>query len=118
LSLEPLRQALREHFGGFGKDVASGLTARHDHSSQFISQDFQGDLKFPGIKSSPAYVRQPQGNGCAERFVRILKENLLWARSFATVEEFRKELAAFKKIYNANWIVGRHGYQTPEPGST
>jgi putative transposase len=32
-------------------------------------------------------VREPEGNGCAERFVRVLKENLLWVRRFDTVEE-------------------------------
>lgn len=25
-----------------------------------------------------AFVREPEGNACAERFVRMLKENLLW----------------------------------------
>jgi len=31
-------------------------------------------------------VREPEGNGCAERFIRTLKENLLWVRRFETVE--------------------------------
>ncbi len=29
-----------------------------------------------------AFVRAPEGNGCAERFIRTLKENLLWLRTF------------------------------------
>ena len=33
--------------------------------------------RFLGIESSPAFVRAPEGNGCAERFIRTLKENLL-----------------------------------------
>jgi putative transposase len=33
-----------------------------------------------GITSSPAFVREPEGNGCAERFIRTLKENLKWLR--------------------------------------
>ena len=52
-------------------------------------------------------------NGCAERFIRTLKENLLWVRSFATVEELRLALLAFKQTYNQSWIIERHGYQTP-----
>ena len=50
------------------------------------------ELRFLGIESSPAFVRAPEGNGCAERFIRTLKENLLWVRSFGTVEELRQAL--------------------------
>ena len=32
-------------------------------------------------------VREPEGNGVAERSIRTLKENVLWARSFETIEE-------------------------------
>ncbi len=78
-----------------------------------MSQDFQEEIAFLGITSSPAFVRAPEGNGCAERFVRILKENLLWVRDFSTVEELRQALSNFKHIYNENWIIQRHGYKTP-----
>ena len=37
----------------------------------------QGEIAFLDIKDSPSYVREPQGNGIAERFARALKENLL-----------------------------------------
>ena len=43
-----------------------------------MSDAFQAELRFLGIESSPAFVRAPEGNGCAERFIRTLKENLLW----------------------------------------
>jgi transposase InsO family protein len=79
-ALEPLRQGVREHFGGFSKGIASGLSVRHDHGSQSMSRAFQDELRFLGIESSPAFVRAPEGNGCAERFIRTLKENLLWVR--------------------------------------
>ncbi len=32
-ALEPMRQGMRRHFGGIGKDVAHGLAIRHDHGS-------------------------------------------------------------------------------------
>ena len=112
-ALEPLRQGISENFTTYDKDSACGLTLRHDHGSQFISKDFQEELQFLGIKSSPSYVREPQGNGIAERFVRTLKENLLWIQHFKTVEELRLALLEFKKIYNNQWIIGRHGYKTP-----
>ena len=43
-------------------------------------------------RSAPAFVREPEGNGCAERFIRTLKENLLWVRCFATIEDLRQAL--------------------------
>ena len=52
-------------------------------------------------------------NGCAERFIRTLKENLLWVRRFDTLEELRLALLAFKRTYNQSRIIERHGYKTP-----
>ena len=34
-------------------------------------------------------MREPEGNGVAERFIRTLKEKRLWVRSFETIEELR-----------------------------
>ena len=113
-ALEPLRQGLREHFGAFAPQAAQGLALRHDHGSQNVSHDVQEELAFLGIGSSPALVRAPKGNGIAERFVRLLKENLLWVRTFSTVEELRQTLLEFQRTYNHHWISQRHGYKTPD----
>jgi putative transposase len=113
-ALEPLRQGVRRHFGGFAKGIAHGLAVRHDHGSQYMAHDFQKELRFLGIASSPAFVRAPEGNGCAERFIRTLKENLLWVRTFATVEELRRALLAFREVYNATWLIERHGFRPPD----
>jgi transposase InsO family protein len=80
-------QGVREHLGGFNRGIAAGLSFRHDHGSPYMSEDFQRELVFLGMTSSPSFVRGPQGNGIAERFVRAPKENLLWVRPFATVAE-------------------------------
>jgi hypothetical protein len=86
---------------------------RHDHGSQYLAHDFQAEIRFLGITASPAFVREPEGNGCAERFIRTLKENLLWLRAFQTVEELRQALLDFKRQYNEHWILERLGYRTP-----
>ena len=93
-----------------------------------MSHHFQTESRFLGIEGSPVFIRGPEGpvgsaditpwdrpeaDGCAERSIRTLKENLLWVRSFATVEELRLALLAFKQTYNQSWIIERHGYQTP-----
>ena len=58
-------------------------------------------------------MRQPECNGCVERFIRTLKEQLLWAKIFQNVEELRCALAAFRELYNQRWIVQRLDYLTP-----
>ncbi len=52
-------------------------------------------------------------NGCAERFIRTLKENLLWVRVFDTVGELRAALLAFRETYNVTWLIERHGFRPP-----
>ena len=77
------------------------------------SGDFQDEIAFLGLESSPSFVRQPEGNGVAERFIRTLKENFLWVHTFNTVEDLRRGLQEFVAHYNATWLVARHGYRTP-----
>lgn len=75
--------------------------------------DFQKELRFLGIESSPAFVRAPERNGCAERFIRTLKGNLLWVRPFDTVEDLRAALLEFPGTYNTTWLIERHGFRPP-----
>ena len=67
------------------------------------------------MESSAVLVRQLEGNGCAERFIRTLKEQLRWVRTFHTMEELRQALAEFRVRYNRRWIppVAGHNYLTP-----
>lgn len=96
----------------YSQGVALGLKVRHDHGSQFMSDDYQKELDFLSIESSPAYVRQPEGNGVADRFIRNLKEQLLWVHYFASIEELRLALLEFKEKYNRQWILEKHRYRT------
>ena len=74
-----------------------------------------GDRSFALLR---ARTREPEGNGVAERFIRTLKENLLWVRTFDTIEELRAALVEFARHYNETWLVARHGYRTqPECGA-
>ncbi len=112
-ALEPVRQGVRRHFGAIGKEVAAGLMLRHDHGPNYMSDDFQSEIAFLGIEASPSFVRQPEGNGVAERFIRTLKENLLWVQRFETIEELRLALIEFADWYNSHWLVARHRHRTP-----
>ena len=112
-ALEPIRQGVRKHFGAIERNVASGLELRHDHGSQYMSDAFQQEIAFLGIQSSPSFVRAPQGNGCAERAIRTLKEQLLWIHSFATIEELRRALIDWAELYNERWMIERHAHKSP-----
>ncbi|WP_145269609.1 hypothetical protein [Tautonia plasticadhaerens] len=112
-ALEPLRQGARGHFGGFDRGVAEGLAIRHDHGSASMGDDFQRELTFLGMESSPGFVREPGGDGCAERFIRTLKEDLLRVRTFATMAELAEALSEFKRTCDGRWLIRRHGHRPP-----
>jgi transposase InsO family protein len=79
-----------------------------------MAEDFQREIAFLGMEASPSFVREPEGNGVAERFFRTLKEQLLWVRTFHTLDELQDALQAFRVWYNANWLIQRHGHRTPD----
>ena len=78
-----------------------------------MSEDFQRELEFLGMAGSPSFVREPEGNGCAEPFIRTLKEKLLRIRTSATAGELAEALREFKRTYNERWLIERHGHRTP-----
>jgi putative transposase len=112
-ALEPVRQAVTEVFGSIEKGIAAEVALRHDHGSNYMSYDFQTEVDWLGIESSPSFVREPEGNGVAERFIRTLKENLLWVRTFNTIRELLEALYEFRRTYNEQWLMEKHGYKTP-----
>jgi len=112
-ALVPVVDAVRERFGSVELNIARGIALRHDHGPQYISHHFTGELHWLGIADSPAYVREPEGNGVSEWFIKQLKEQVLWCHRFATVAETRKAVRAFCRRFRDEWIVERLGYRTP-----
>src|SRR6266508_4039907 len=112
-ALEPVLEGVRSHFGGCALNIARGLALRHDHGPQYVSDHFQGELRWLGITDSPAFVREPEGNGMAEWFIKQLKEQILWCERFATVEEADRAVREFCRRFREEWIVERLGYRTP-----
>ena len=73
-ALEPLRQGVRHAFGGFGKEIARGLTLRCDWGPQDHRRCRDRRSAGGGMTISPSYVGEPECNGVIERFMRTLKE--------------------------------------------
>ncbi|NTX39350.1 hypothetical protein HUA78_33435 [Myxococcus sp. CA033] len=55
----------------------------------------------------------PEGSGCAERFIRPLKEHLLWVSIFSPVEYLRTALLEWAHRYNEHRLLERHNFLSP-----
>ena len=78
---------------------------RMDHGPQYTSDHFQNQIKAWGIAPSFAFLQEPETNGVAERFIRTLKEQAVYPRTFATLEELRQAVAEFVQQYNRRWRI-------------
>lgn len=112
-ALEPIRQGVREHFGGISSKIAQGLKLRHDNGTQYLADDFQREIAFLGIESSPLFVWAPGGNGCAERIIRTLKEHLLWVRSFDSIEDALPRAPGVAQAVQRAADGKRHDHRSP-----
>lgn len=112
-ALEPVAQGVLAQFGSVACDVARGLALRMDHGSQYTSDHFQNQLHAWGIAPSFAFLQEPQTNGVAERFIRTLKEQCIYGRTFRTLEELRQAVTQFVQRYNSQWRIEKNGFRTP-----
>jgi putative transposase len=112
-ALQPVTDAVVDRFGQLGPDVARGLKLRHDWGSQYRADHFVGSITWLGITDDAAYVGEPECNGVAERFIRTLKEQCLWAELYEDVDDLRRGVAAFIETYNTEWLIERLGHRTP-----
>lgn len=108
-----LREVCTERFGAVDQAVAAGLSLRYDGGPCFRSDHFQAEIDFLGIARSPAYHYEPETNGCVEKFIQTLKEQVLWIEHFDTLDELRERIRRFARDFNEHWLLERHGYRTP-----
>jgi putative transposase len=108
-----LREVTTERFGSVEQAVAAGLALRYDGGPCFRSEHYQAEIDHLGIARSPAYHYEPETNGCIERFMGVLKEQVLWIERFDTHEALRARVREFARTYNRSWLLERHAYRTP-----
>jgi putative transposase len=108
-----LREVCAERFGSVERAVAAGLALRYDGGSCFRSDHYQAEIDHLGIARSPAFHYEPETNGCAEKAIQVLKEQLLWIERFETLDELRTAVRRFGRTYNQQWLIERHDYRTP-----
>lgn len=112
-ALQPICDAVVDRFGQLAPDVARGVKLRHDWGPQYRSRHFLGSIAWLGLSDDAAFIGEPETNGCAERFIRTLKEQCLWAQLHDTVDDLRQAVHAWTQIYNNEWLIQRHNHQTP-----
>jgi transposase InsO family protein len=112
-ALEPIRQGVKAFMDGYAPKIALGLGLRHDWGPQYTAHQFQGELRWLGIRSTASYVGEPECNGVAERFMRTLKEECLYLHDFESLEEAREAIGEFIERYNRGWLLERFGHRTP-----
>jgi putative transposase len=113
-ALQPVDDAVIDRWGRLDADVARGLSLRHDWGPQYRSGHFLGSIAWLGIADDAAFLGEPETNGCAERWIRTLKEQCLWAELHDTIDELRQAVAGFVDRYNSSWLIQRHGHLTPK----
>jgi putative transposase len=113
-ALQPVYDAVIDRWGRLDADIARGVNLRHDWGSQYRSAHFAGSLAWLGITDDPAFLGEPETNGCAERWIRTLKDQCLWAQLCDTTGQLRQAVAGFVDRYNTSWLIQRHGYRTPK----
>jgi putative transposase len=113
-ALQPVYDAVLDRWGRLDADVARGLSLRHDWGPQYRSGHFLGSIGWLGIADDAAFLGEPETNGCAERWIRTLKEQCLWTELHEAVDELRQAVATFVTTYNTQWLIQRHGHRTPK----
>jgi putative transposase len=94
-------------------DVARGIALRHDWGPQYASGHFQDALRWLGLEAFPVFTGEPRASGCAKRFIRTLREQCLWARTYVDLDDLRTAVRVFVERYNTLWLIERHGLRTP-----
>ena len=113
-AIQAVGMAVRQQFSHLEAGAARGLALRHDHGSNFMSEVFQKQVKFWGMAPSYAFVGEPETNGCIERLFRTLKEQVVHGRIYRTIDEVRDAVRAFATRYNAERLIEKNGYRSPD----
>lgn len=108
---KPISRGLMSTVASVAADAGPGLALRMDDSTQYLSDHFQNQPEPWGISPSFAFIEQPQTNGVVERFIRTLKEQVIYGRVFQNLqEEVREAVRGFVDTYNRECLLEENGF--------
>ena len=85
-------------------DLYNGLILHSDQGWQYQNVRYQKRLLEKGIRQSMSRKGNCLDNAVMENFFGLLKSELLYLRTFQSLDEFCQELAAYLEYYNNNRI--------------
>lgn len=93
--------------------VPDGVELRTDHGPQYTGADCDALCKRWNLDHTYAPVGRPTGNAVVERFIRTLKEELIWLRDWESADELRSAIAAWLHHYHHHRPHQALNWQTP-----
>ena len=85
-----------------------------DNGCQPTSRQFLNATKAMGIKQAFTSYNNPKGNADTERFMRTLKEELVWLNEWTCPLKFNAALNDWINDYNENYLHSSLGYKSPK----
>jgi putative transposase len=99
---------------GAPDDVPDGVEVRTDHGPQYTGADCDELCRRWYLLHTFAPVGRPTGNAVVERFIRTLKEELIWLRDWDSADELRLAIASWLRHYNGKRPHQALNWQTPD----
>jgi len=90
-----------------------GLKLISDNGCQPSSRSFLKVTATLDIEQIFTSYNNPKGNAETERFMRTLKEELLWLEEFAGLDEAQAKLSVWIDFYNQRYLHSALGYKSP-----
>jgi putative transposase len=92
-----------------------GVNLMADNGCQPTSLAFMRACAALGIRQAFTSYSNPKGNADAERFLRTLKEELVWLRDWTSPGAFFTALDRWLAHYNASYLHQRSATERPRP---
>lgn len=109
--LVALNRAVNRQFPDGIEGQAVNLMA--DNGCQPTSLAFMRACAVMGIRQAFTSYSNPKGNADTERFLRTLKEELVWLREWTSPAAFFAALERWLVDYNATYLHSALGYRAP-----
>jgi len=91
-----------------------GLKLMSDNGSQPTSLSFIKSCSDMGVKQAFTSYNNPKGNADTERFMRTMKEELVWINEWTSPGTFLEALDAWIDYYNNSYLHSTLGYTAPD----
>lgn len=111
--LNAVNSAVNNRFPRGIKEQKINVKLISDNGSQPTSMKFMKELSFLGIKQIFTTWNNPKGNADTERFMRNLKEDLVYPYDWDNTFDFQKTLKIWINNYNTDFPHQSLNYLTP-----